>query len=51
RGIIKFYKKRKGNRQKMESIRRKESSTALTNPNNSPIMSRALSTQLLPHEL
>jgi hypothetical protein len=50
RGIVKFYKKRKGTRQRMESIRRKESSTALTNPSNSFSMSGALSMQLFPQE-
>ena len=55
RGMVMFYKKKKGTRQKMESIRRNEISTALTNLNNSPSMSRTVSTQFIPqterHEL
>ncbi|CAB4023963.1 5-hydroxytryptamine receptor 4-like [Paramuricea clavata] len=48
RRMVMFYKKKKGTRQKMESIRRNEISTALTNLNNSPSMSRAVSTQFSP---
>ena len=50
RGMVKFYKKKRGTRQKIVSIRRKDISTALSNLNNNPPMSEALSAQLFPQE-
>ena len=48
KGMVKLYKRKKRNNQKMGSIRRNDNSTAQTNINNSPSVSRPVSTQCSP---